>query len=473
MDMTNSDTSRGQAASTTNTLVDLENYANGFTGYLKVERLTFVANHFPGLRFDALLLALQYVQERTMNYTLYSSIQDMLSSCTEARTSASNGPDVTIIGDHVVPPFDTEWFENTKAAAAGNLEKLERELMLYRSTNLKTSVQSCLKAIGHHHLSVGDMPNALRCLAKLKDQNGKKEELVELSLNLIKINVYLTNWMSVREEAFDAKQTITLAEEGENDEMKWHLQRLQAAIGLTYFVQSKYEQAAEAFLKIEFDCFDYPEVLSAACLTIYTVLSALASLSKDKLKTELLSNASFKPFLQSELQLSEAVQNCCKSEYASALQILRSMKERFRIDIYLFSRIDELLEMIETRGFILYVYPYSNLDMRQMADEFSMSLETLQCKLISLIKCGKIHGRIDDVEKVLCVPEYSDGAEFSRLCKLIDELYYTVRAALMRDIVRRSGLSVKPSAGQDRDTINTSMDAVVRNFNRRRFHGRS
>ncbi|KFD56197.1 hypothetical protein M513_02975 [Trichuris suis] len=453
------------------TLVDLENYASGFSGNLKIERLTFVANHCPRLRFDALLLALEYVKEHTMNYALYSSIHGMMSTTsTDNRGLRGDDPDVAGIRERVVPPFDTEWFERTKTAATANLEKLERELLLYRSNNFKTNIQNCLEAIAQHHLSVGDTSNALKCFLKLKDQNATKEELVQLSLNLIKVNVFATNWMCVREEALDAKQTITLAEEGVSDNMKWHLQKLQAAIGLTFLVQGKYEQAADAFLKIEYDFFDYPEVLSSGCLTSYAVLSALASYSREQLKTGLLSNSSFKPFLQCEPQLSEAVQSCCKAEYASALQILHSIKERFQIDIYLSARTNELFEMIETRGFVLYVYPYSQLDMRQMAADFNMSLEALQSKIINLIKSRKIQGRIDDVQKVLCFPEYSEEAEINRLYKLIDELHYTVRAALMREIVRRSGLSVKAYTPQSRDVA--PIEAAIRGLSRRRFHGR-
>ncbi len=60
-----------------NSSIDLDNYAAGYVGYMKIARLMFLAEHCPPLRIDALKLALSFVTE-TFNTNLYASIHKQL-----------------------------------------------------------------------------------------------------------------------------------------------------------------------------------------------------------------------------------------------------------------------------------------------------------------------------------------------------------------------------------------------------------
>lgn len=60
-----------------NPSIDLDTYASGFTGLVRINRLVFLAEHCPLIRIDALRLALNYVME-TYNTQLYISIHKQL-----------------------------------------------------------------------------------------------------------------------------------------------------------------------------------------------------------------------------------------------------------------------------------------------------------------------------------------------------------------------------------------------------------
>ena len=60
-----------------NSAIDLDLYTSGYTGYMRIAKLVYLAEHCPPLRLDSLRLALNYVTE-TYNTSLYSQIHKQL-----------------------------------------------------------------------------------------------------------------------------------------------------------------------------------------------------------------------------------------------------------------------------------------------------------------------------------------------------------------------------------------------------------
>lgn len=56
-----------------NPTIDLDFYANSYTGLAKLHRLIFIADHCPSLRLEALKMAINYVTS-TYNVTLYQHL---------------------------------------------------------------------------------------------------------------------------------------------------------------------------------------------------------------------------------------------------------------------------------------------------------------------------------------------------------------------------------------------------------------
>lgn len=60
-----------------NPTLDLETYANSYTGLARLNRLKYIADHCPSLRLEALKMALTYVMN-TYNVNLYQQLHKTL-----------------------------------------------------------------------------------------------------------------------------------------------------------------------------------------------------------------------------------------------------------------------------------------------------------------------------------------------------------------------------------------------------------
>ena len=62
-----------------NPTIDLETYAQGYSGLARLYRLRFIAHHCPSLRVEALRLAIAYVMT-THNTALFNELQKKLAA---------------------------------------------------------------------------------------------------------------------------------------------------------------------------------------------------------------------------------------------------------------------------------------------------------------------------------------------------------------------------------------------------------
>jgi COP9 signalosome complex subunit 1 len=60
-----------------NSSIDLDLYAAGYVGYMRICRLLYLAEHCPPLRIDALRMALGYIME-TYNTNLYTTVHKQM-----------------------------------------------------------------------------------------------------------------------------------------------------------------------------------------------------------------------------------------------------------------------------------------------------------------------------------------------------------------------------------------------------------
>ena len=77
-----------------NPSIDLEAYAQGYTGLALLYRLRFIAHHCPMLRVEALKLAISNVMN-THNTALYNELHKKLVAALNEGQPTSNIPDVS------------------------------------------------------------------------------------------------------------------------------------------------------------------------------------------------------------------------------------------------------------------------------------------------------------------------------------------------------------------------------------------
>lgn len=202
-----------------NPTLDLEYYANSYIGLARLYRLIYIADHCPSLRLEALKMAIHYVMT-TYNVTMYQQLYKKVAQISSASATGGALPDVAAIAAAVaagnsnsqsslqdIPPFDAAWIELKSKKAAHKLEKLDNDLKNYRMNSIKESIRRGHDDLGDHHLSCGDLQNALKCYSRARDYCTSGKHVINMCWNVIKVSIYSQNWSHVQSYVVKAEST--------------------------------------------------------------------------------------------------------------------------------------------------------------------------------------------------------------------------------------------------------------------------
>lgn len=417
-----------------NPTLDLEAYANAYTGLSKLYRLVYIADHCPSLRLEALKIAINHVLT-TYNVNMYQQLHKKLAE----HTTGAQLPDIAAqTSAQDIPPFDTAWMDAKNKKGALKLEKLDNDLKNYKSNSIKESIRRGHDDLGDHYLQCGDLSNALKCYSRARDYCTSGKHVVNMCLNVIKVSVYLQNWSHVLSYVSKAESTPEFTEGAGKDANQTIITRLKCAAGLAELAQKKYKAAAKNFLQASFDHCEFPEMISPNNVAMYGGLCALASFDRQELQKNIISSSSFKLFLELEPQLRDIIFKFYESKYALCLKLLDEIRDNLLLDMYIAPHINALYTQIRNRALIQYFSPYLSADMIKMADAFNCTVSALENEIMQLILEEKIQARIDSHNKILFAKEtdqrnstfekaVSVGTEYQRRLKML-----TLRAAMLK-----------------------------------------
>ncbi|XP_053954336.1 COP9 signalosome complex subunit 1b [Anastrepha ludens] len=456
-----------------NPSLDLEVYANSYTGLATLYRLKFVADVCPTLRVEALKMAIKHVMT-TYNVSMYQSLHKKLSELSAGGSSQASGaaglPDVAAqsaaqAGGAVggvdgldLPTFDSTWVETKTKQAAFNLEKLDSDLKNYKSNSIKESIRRGHDDLGDHYLTCGDLTNALKCYSRARDYCTSGKHVINMCLNVIKVSLYLQNWAHVLSYVNKAESTPDFME-GPKEANLSVATRLKCAAGLAELQTRKYKSAAKKFLQASFDHCEFPEMLSQNNIATYGGLCALATFDRQELQRNVISSSSFKLFLELEPQLRDIIFKFYESKYASCLKLLDDIRDNLLLDMYIAPHVNTLYTKIRNRALIQYFSPYLSADMRKMATAFNRSVPALENEVMQLILDGQIQARIDSQNKILCAKEADQrNSTFERAISMSREYQRRLRMSILRVAMLSSHIQVK---NVPRDSGNHGTDFCV------------
>lgn len=412
--------------------IDLEAYASGYSGYMRVKRLLFIAQHAPTLRIDAYRMALMYVK-KTLNVLLYQHIHDKL---VDALRSANLPTDSVLL--------DISWMDQTSRHAETLLEKLDTDLKNFKSNAIKESIRRGFDDLGSHYLNMGDLNSALKFYSRVRDYCSSPKNIVNMCVNVIKVCVYLGNWQHVLSYVSKAESSGIV---GEKDHYTLQLQtKLKCVAGLANLAMGKYKLAANYFLQSSVDHCDFPELLSASNVTVYGSLCALATFTREELQSQLINCSSFKMMLELEPNIREVVFAFYKSHYARCLELLWEIRENQMLDLHLSHHISALCDLIRFRALVQYFRPYKVADMHKMASAFKCSVSELEDELMPLILNGQIQARIDSQKKVLHLRQTNQRSlTFAKTFKVGADYQHRSKSLVLRNAVIQNNINVQPS----------------------------
>lgn len=425
-----------------NPTLDLEVYANSYTGLAKLYRLIYIINHCPSLRLEALKMAISYVMT-TFNVNLYQMLHQKLAEV----TATSGLPDIAVQStSQDVPSIDNMWMETRSKKAALKLEKLDNDLKNYKSNSIKESIRRGHDDLGDHYLDCGDLSNALKCYSRARDYCTSGKHVVNMCMNVIKVSIYLQNWSHVLSYVVKAEGTPDFNELQSKETNLHILTKLRCAAGLAELATKKYKSAAKHFLQANLDHCDFPELMSPNNVAMYGGLCALATYDRHELQRNVIFSSSFKLFLELEPQLRDIILKFYESKYASCLKLLDEIKDNLLLDMYIAPHINNLYTQIRNRALIQYFSPYLSADMRKMATAFNRTVNALEDELMQLILDGQIQARIDSHNKILFAKDVDQrSTTFEKSLQMGKEYQRRTRMLILRAAVLKNKIHVKVS----------------------------
>ncbi|XP_015174582.1 PREDICTED: COP9 signalosome complex subunit 1 [Polistes dominula] len=423
-----------------NPTLDLEVYANSYTGLARLYRLVYIADHCPVLKVEALKMAISYVMT-TYNVNLYTNLHKKLLQC----TSTPGLPDIAAQStSQDMLTVDQMWLESRTKKAALKLEKFDTDLKNYKSNSIKESIRRGHDDLGDHYLDCGDLVNALKCYSRARDYCTSGKHVVNMCLNVIKVSVYLQNWSHVLSYVTKAESTPDFPDIHSKDSGQTILTKLKVAAGLAELATRQYKMAAKHFLQASLDHCDCPDLLSPGNVALYGGLCALATFDRHELQKQVIFSSSFKLFLELEPQLRDIIFKFYESKYASCLKLLDEIKDNILLDIYIAPHVNVLYTQIRNRALIQYFSPYLSADMRRMATAFNRTVPELEDELMQLILDGQIQARIDSHNKILYAKDVDQrSTTFEKSVYFGKEYQRRTRMLILRAAMLKKQIHVK------------------------------
>lgn len=464
-----------------NPTIDLEVYANQYTGIARLDRLIYVADVCPVLALEALKMAITYVQT-TYNVKVYqmlhkrlsdlqavngvggaagvaggeqaaaaaaaaaavvAALPDIAAQPAAAAAAAAQGSSSSAGGEKDAFAYDAVWVDTKNKKAALKLEKLDSDLKNYKSNSIKESIRRGHDDLADHYLSCGDLTNALKCYSRARDYCTSGKHVINMCLNVIKVSIYLKNWAHVMSYISKAESTPDFSE-GSKEANAQVLTRLECAAGLAELQQKKYKAAAKHFLAANFDHCDFPEMISTSNVAVYGGLCALATFDRQELKRLVIASSSFKLFLELEPQLRDIIFKFYESKYANCLTLLDEIRDNLLVDMYIAPHVNTLYTKIRNRALIQYFSPYMSADMHKMATAFNSTVGDLENEVMQLILDGQIQARIDSHNKILYAKEADQrNSTFERALLMGKQYQRNTRMLILRAAMLKSHIHVK------------------------------
>ncbi|KAJ9127550.1 hypothetical protein QFC24_000959 [Naganishia onofrii] len=492
---------------------DLEAYASEYTGRTAILRLLEVAKLAPTkqLQRHALLLAISIIKSETLDFELYDTV---LAHLTTLGTSAV-GDVMTDEGIQVEAPAndlsdevmdvdgmgvsvetgleaqgqrDDDWFQRTAEKARREDEKLEAEMRNYSINLIKESIRQTLLAMARHQRKCGDNQAALKTYQRLRDyQSNAEHELetfmatIEVALQEHSYNIVLPTVVKAQHVLARLASTVAnpninaapgpggrggpsvitgeqLRERERRSKQISELTaktnaRLAVAKGVSLIATGSWNAGVRELIALQDRLEEWDgTIFSLSDVAIYASLAALATLSRDELKLDILGNSEIKYNMDhgGATYTRDLVEAFVGAKYKKVLDILGEHKWRLVFDLHLQSQVTQLINAIRHRAYVQYFEPFQNVQLSRMATSFGIDEERarpgFEKDVIGLIQAGMLKARVDDIAKVLyAVKPDKRKALYQDTLANGEAIRESTRQAFLRMQLHQAGVFVEDS----------------------------
>lgn len=232
--------------------------------------------------------------------------------------------------------------------------------------------------LGNHYLKIGDLTNASKAFARMRDYCTLAEHITSMGIKQILVAIEKHDWIFISNEVRRIRSLISKPDGANNMHSETQM-RLRTScsilLGLANLGTKNYREAAEAFLEADPLLTEAVELttLTSTDITVYTALCALSSMSRDELRLLVLENSKFRSFLELEPQTRRAIACFCNGKFGTCLEILESYRTDYLLDLHLSSHVSELLQTIRSKSIIQYFRPFSRVTLSSLSSIFPIT----------------------------------------------------------------------------------------------------
>ncbi|RSH93652.1 hypothetical protein EHS25_006298 [Saitozyma podzolica] len=353
---------------------------------------------------------------------------------------------------------DNEWIEEAGETERKENSRLDVELRGYMSNLIKESIRLTYLAFAQLALRTGKVSDALKAYNAARDYCSSPAHHVDIGVGLIETSLAynqplsLPGHISKLEASLDRAYPLpaptssrnadsastTAADIRENREREARAAsarkvvgvRLRVARGLVALAQREFEKAGREFGEVgeEGGLGDWEgQAISTSDIALITALCTLSTSTRDRIRRVLVDRSSFRSALDdSNRWILDLVRAFIDARYGDALALLNKHEAMLLLNPFVGPHTDILLSLIRTQAIVLYVTPFSSVQIGVMANAFGTDGRQM---LLSVLKLNTPNPR---------------NELFSHALKVGKTTNETTKAALIRMRLHEAGITVDP-----------------------------
>ncbi|CEH17473.1 COP9 signalosome, subunit CSN1 [Ceraceosorus bombacis] len=226
--------------------------------------------------------------------------------------------------------------------------------------------------------------------------------------------------------------------------------RLSITAALVQLGMGNFEKAARIWLGLPGDVAStrlaatYAHIMSPADIALYTVLSALATFDRRRLKSALVDSAAFAAFLEHSPHSRAILEAFYACDYKGGLQLLQKWKTRHDLDIHLGPHVPTLKMMLITRMMQQFLHSFDSVRVSRVGDAFGWTEAQTLPELIGLVQRGEVEGRVDLRRGVMELEQRDKRQElFEEAIRIGEKRISAAKRLLLRLEMIENGLIVR------------------------------
>jgi len=383
-----------------------------------------------------------------------------------------NEPSFPTISDSVISQAETR--ANTL------IELAQADLKRWQDSGVKESIRNATVNLFDAYFRSGRFSDATKLYAKsIRDFSSSPRAVIPMVLDQIKALMYMKDFGRIEVYLTQAERAIGDCQQRESianmeqsrgaSSMHPRDDKLQkatillsqsasakvaAVYGVIRMLHKQYKPAAEKFVHVDHEIFDYPEVLSPLDIAYYGCFCALATFDRQELLDKVLNNGNFRKFMEPEGRLVDLIQAFRNNSFVTVFELLEELRPHLLLNVYAAKHVENIYRLIRRRAFVQYTATFGVIDLPTMAKVFRTNTSELIEELVDLIDSDLLNARIDSISLKLYRPlENKIKKQTERIIKVESKMEHRINSILVRAALILNGVNVSREQSDDDPSV--------------------